>query len=80
MILEDGAVGIACVPSGASTGSKEALELRDGDERYLGKGVLKAIENITTTIKTLLLGQDAFDQRLIDQIMINADGTKSNRI
>ena len=77
VILEDGAVGIACVPSGASTGSKEALELRDGDERYLGKGVLKAIENITTTIKTLLLGQDAFDQRLIDQIMINADGTKS---
>ncbi len=77
VILEDGAVGIACVPSGASTGSKEALELRDGDERYLGKGVLKAIENITTTIKTLLLGQDAFDQRLIDEIMINADGTKS---
>ena len=77
VILEDGAVGIACVPSGASTGSKEALELRDGDERYLGKGVLKAIENITTTIKTLVLGQDAFDQRLIDQIMINADGTKS---
>ena len=80
MVLEDGAEGIACVPSGASTGSKEALELRDGDERYLGKGVLKAIENITTTIKTLLLGQDAFDQRLIDQIMINADGTKVNRI
>ena len=77
VILEDGAVGIACVPSGASTGSKEALELRDGDERYFGKGVLKAIENITTTIKTLLLGQDAFDQRLVDQIMINADGTKS---
>ena len=77
VILEDGAVGIACVPSGAATGSKEALELRDGDERYLGKGVLKAIENITTTIKTLLLGQDAFDQRLIDEIMINADGTKS---
>tara|TARA_Y100000992_G_scaffold135351_1_gene89447 strand:+ start:133 stop:1392 length:1260 start_codon:yes stop_codon:yes gene_type:complete len=77
VILEDGAVGTACVPSGASTGSKEALELRDGDERYLGKGVLKAIENITTTIKTLLLGQDAFDQRLIDEIMINADGTKS---
>ena len=77
VILEDGAVGIACVPSGASTGSKEALELRDGDERYLGKGVLKAIENITTTIKTLLLGLAAFDQRLIDQNMINADGTKS---
>ena len=74
--LECGSTGSACAPSGASTGSREALELRDGGLRYSGKGVLKAINNINTTINTLLCGQDAFDQRLIDEIMIKADGTE----
>ena len=74
--LEGGSTGSACAPSGASTGSREALELRDGGLRYAGKGVLKAINNINTTINTLLCGQDAFDQRLIDEIMIKADGTE----
>ena len=74
--LEGGFTGSACAPSGASTGSREALELRDGGLRYSGKGVLKAINNINTTINTLLCGQDAFDQRLIDEIMIKADGTE----
>jgi len=78
VILASGAVGSACAPSGASTGSREALELRDGDkERYLGKGVLKAVDNINTVIKNLLVGKDAADQRAIDQMMIDADGTDS---
>ena len=76
VILECGAVGSACAPSGASTGSREALELRDGDKsRYLGKGVLKAVENINGEIASLLVGKDATDQRTLDQIMIDADGT-----
>lgn len=76
VILDSGAVGSACAPSGASTGSREALELRDGDKsRYMGKGVLKAVNNINTTIKNLLLGMDAIDQRAIDNAMIKADGT-----
>jgi enolase len=76
VILDSGAVGSACAPSGASTGSREALELRDGDKsRYMGKGVLKAVNNINTTIKNLLLGMDALDQRAIDNAMIKADGT-----
>ena len=76
VILECGAVGSACAPSGASTGSREALELRDGDKsRYLGKGLLKAVDNINTTIKDLLVGKDAADQRALDQAMIDADGT-----
>jgi enolase len=74
--VEGGFVGSACAPSGASTGSREALELRDGDKaRYLGKGVLKAVNNINSTIRTLLLGKDAADQRALDNIMIDADGT-----
>ena len=78
VVLASGAVGSACAPSGASTGSREALELRDGDKsRYLGKGVLKAVENINTTIKGLLVGKDASDQRALDQLMIDADGTDS---
>jgi enolase len=78
VILASGAVGSACAPSGASTGSREALELRDGDKsRYLGKGVLKAVENINGTIKTLLVGKDASDQRALDQLMIDADGTEN---
>ena len=76
VVLESGVVGTACAPSGASTGSREALELRDGDKsRYLGKGVLTAVNNINTSIKTLLVGQDAADQRLLDKMMIEADGT-----
>ncbi len=76
VILESGAAGFACAPSGASTGSREALELRDGDKaRYLGKGVLNAVSIINNDIKQLLLGMDATDQRAIDQAMIDADGT-----
>jgi len=67
VIVEGGFVGSACAPSGASTGSREALELRDGDKsRYLGKGVLKAVANVNTTIRNLLLGKDAADQRVLD--------------
>ncbi|PLW68093.1 phosphopyruvate hydratase [Pseudohalioglobus lutimaris] len=74
--LESGAVGSACAPSGASTGSREALELRDGDaSRYLGKGVLNAVANINGPIRDLLLGRDAVAQRDLDQAMIDADGT-----
>jgi enolase len=78
VILASGAVGSACAPSGASTGSREALELRDGDKgRYLGKGVQTAVNNINTTIKDLLVGKDAADQRGIDQLMIDNDGTEN---
>ncbi|MCQ3830929.1 phosphopyruvate hydratase [Microbulbifer elongatus] len=78
VVLECGAVGSACAPSGASTGSREALELRDGDKsRYLGKGVLKAVENINGEIASLLVGKDATDQRALDQAMIDADGTEN---
>lgn len=74
--LESGVVGRAIVPSGASTGEHEAVELRDGDKaRYLGKGVLKAVENVNDKIATELLGMDALDQALIDQAMIELDGT-----
>lgn len=76
VILESGLIGSACAPSGASTGSREALELRDGDkDRYLGKGVLKAVEGINTRIRDALIGQDVTDQRTLDQIMIDLDGT-----
>jgi enolase len=76
VVLEDGSTGSACAPSGASTGTREALELRDGDKaRYLGKGVLNAVENINTEIRQLLLGKDATDQRELDRLMIEADGT-----
>ena len=81
VILDNGIVGTACAPSGASTGSREALELRDGDkQRYLGKGVLKAVENINTSIKQLLVGSDANDQRKLDQQMIDADGTENKSV
>jgi enolase len=77
-VLASGAVGSACAPSGASTGSREALELRDGDKsRYLGKGVTKAVANINTDIRDLLMGMDAEDQRAIDKAMIDADGTEN---
>ena len=76
VILEGGIVGSACAPSGASTGSREALELRDGDKaRYLGKGVLTAVDNINTTVRSLLVGKDVTEQRELDRLMIEADGT-----
>jgi enolase len=81
VILDNGIVGTACSPSGASTGSREALELRDGDKtRYLGKGVLTAVKNINTTIRTLLLGSDPSDQRALDDAMIRADGTDNKAV
>ncbi|MDH5738457.1 MAG: phosphopyruvate hydratase, partial [Gammaproteobacteria bacterium] len=74
--LASGVVGSACAPSGASTGSKEALELRDGDKgRYQGKGVLHAVENVNTRIRELLLGRHAEQQSELDQLMIDLDGT-----
>ncbi|HTN34578.1 MAG TPA: phosphopyruvate hydratase [Marinobacter sp.] len=78
VILEDGSLGRACAPSGASTGSREALELRDGDaSRYLGKGVLKAVEAINGKICEALKGKDAADQRALDNIMLELDGTEN---
>lgn len=77
VILESGAKGTAGVPSGASTGSREALELRDGDKgRYLGKGVLKAVANVNSELRSALIGIEAADnQAAIDQRMIDLDGT-----
>ncbi|HEY0943053.1 MAG TPA: phosphopyruvate hydratase [Steroidobacter sp.] len=78
VFLESGAMGRAAVPSGASTGAREAIELRDGDKsRYLGKGVLKAVGNVNGEIKKLLVGRDAGDQAAIDQAMIQLDGTET---
>lgn len=78
VLLESGAFGRAAVPSGASTGENEALELRDGDKkRYLGKGVLKAVKNVNEVIALALVGQDALNQRAIDKKMIAMDGTKT---
>jgi len=75
VILEDGTLGRAAVPSGASTGSHEAIELRDGDQAYGGKGVLKAVTFVNTEINEALVGKDVTDQAGIDQIMIDLDGT-----
>ena len=76
--LKDGTSGRASVPSGASTGSREAVELRDGNnEIYLGKGVLAAVENINSEIQAALIGHDIYDQSGIDQIMIDLDGTEN---
>jgi enolase len=78
VILADGATGRAAVPSGASTGAHEAVELRDGDDkRYLGKGVLKAVANVNKTIAGRLLGQNAIDQTGIDRTLLELDGTKN---
>ncbi|MET4027453.1 enolase [Marinobacter sp. MBR-99] len=78
VILEDGTIGTACAPSGASTGSREALELRDGDaSRYLGKGVLKAVDAVNSKIREALVGKDSADQRGLDQIMLDLDGTEN---
>ena len=75
ILLEDGTIGRAAVPSGASTGKYEALELRDGEAAYNGKSVLKAVQFINTDIKDLLKGVSVFDQEKIDSLMIDADGT-----
>lgn len=76
LTLEDGSFGRAAVPSGASTGSHEAVELRDGEKRYMGKGVEKAVTNVNTTLRESLIGQD-FDQRSLDEKMIELDGTEN---
>ena len=78
LLLRNGVSGRAAVPSGASTGSLEALELRDGDkQRYLGKGVLNAVLNVNTTLKNAICGQDVLDQRRIDKTMLELDGTEN---
>ena len=78
VLLESGVMGRAAVPSGASTGEKEAIELRDGDkQRYLGKGVLKAVEYVNTEIAEAIIGLDAAEQAFIDQTMIELDGTEN---
>ena len=75
VILENGIMGRAAVPSGASTGSREALEMRDGGTRYMGKGVLNAVKNVNTLIRDLVIGMDVEDQRALDEAMIKLDGT-----
>ena len=76
VILASGVIGSAMVPSGASTGEREAIELRDGDKsRYLGKGVLNAVNNVNTEIRAAIVGMDAADQAGIDKKMIALDGT-----
>ena len=78
VILESGIIGRAAVPSGASTGENEALELRDGDKkRYSGKGVLKAVANVNNVLAPALIGISALKQRDIDKLMIKLDGTKT---
>lgn len=78
VLLESGVMGRAAVPSGASTGSREAIELRDGDKsRYLGKGVMKAVEHINTEISEALMGLDASEQSFIDRTLIDLDGTEN---
>ena len=78
VLLESGVMGRAAVPSGASTGSREAIELRDGDvTRYLGKGVMQAVENVNTEIAEAIIGLDAQEQAFIDQTMIDLDGTEN---
>lgn len=74
---EKGSIGVFSVPSGASTGKREALELRDNDERYFGKGVTKAVNNVNNTIKYNLLGKEVEEQKTIDNIMINLDGSEN---
>jgi len=78
VLLDSGAWGVATVPSGASTGTREALELRDGDsKRYMGKGVLKALENITNEIAPNIIGMESLDQEGIDKFLIELDGTEN---
>src|SRR5512135_2765436 len=78
VLLESGVMGRAAVPSGASTGSREAIELRDGDKnRYLGKGVLNAVEHVNTEIAEAIMGLDVEEQAFIDRTMIELDGTEN---
>lgn len=77
VILENGILGRAIVPSGVSTGSREALELRDNDSKYNGKGVLKAVNNVNTIIREKLISMDAMNQKLIDKTLIELDGTEN---
>jgi enolase len=77
VILENGIVGRAAVPSGASTGEREALELRDGGSRFMGKGVLKAVANVNGPLRELVIGMDVDDQKALDYAMINLDGTQT---
>src|SRR5688572_16412207 len=81
VITDEGALGRAAVPSGASTGMHEAVELRDGDKKkYLGKGVLKAVKNVNDIISPALLGDDVADQTGIDEMMLALDGTANKEI
>ena len=77
VILENGVMGRSSVPSGASTGEREALELRDGGSRYMGKGVLKAVENVNGPLRDLVIGMDVSDQKTLDYAMIELDGTET---
>ena len=77
VILENGVRGRAAVPSGASTGEREALEMRDGGERYCGKGVLNAVNNVNTVIRDLVIGMDAAEQTVLDYAMLELDGTET---
>ena len=77
VILEDGTLGRAAVPSGASTGEREALEMRDGGTRFMGKGVLNAVANVNGPLRDLVIGMDAENQKELDYAMINADGTRT---
>jgi enolase 1/2/3 len=78
VLLESGVLGRAAVPSGASTGTREAVELRDGDkQRYLGKGVLKAVENVNTEISEAIMGLDASEQSFVDRTLVDLDGTEN---
>ena len=75
VILESGIMGRAMVPSGASTGEREALEMRDGGTRYMGKGVLNAVAHVNNELKNLVVGMDVLDQKKLDYAMIELDGT-----
>ena len=77
VVLDSGAIGRAIVPSGASTGEHEAVELRDGGARYLGKGVSKAVANVNSAIASLIIGMDATNQRVLDTALIDLDGTEN---
>ncbi len=77
VVLDSGATGRAMVPSGASTGEHEAVELRDGDARYMGKGVLRAVENVNSHISSVVIGMDATNQRALDSALLDLDGTEN---
>ena len=79
ILLADGSFGKAAVPSGASTGAFEACELRDGGERYMGKGVLTAVGNVNTVIAKEIIGRDAADQKAVDALLCRLDGTENKK-